>query len=122
MTARILYIEDNPQNMDLVCRILRHVGGYDVFGAENGLSGVEVATREMPDLILMDINLPDISGIEATQRIKANPRLAHIPIVAFTADTGESDRNNYISNGCDGYVAKPASAQILLDMVIEYLR
>jgi len=121
VSATILYVEDNPQNMDLVCRILRHVGGYNVLGAEDGMSGVETANLEAPDLIIMDINLPDISGLEATQRIKSNPALAHIPIVAFTADTGEAERQHYISSGCDGYMAKPANAQILLDTVLEYL-
>ncbi|MCU0514009.1 MAG: response regulator [Anaerolineae bacterium] len=121
MKSRILYIEDNPQNMDLVCRILSHVGGYEVFGAVDGLSGVEKARHEKPDLIIMDINLPDISGIEATQRIKAQPDLHQIPIIAFTADTGESDRQKYLAAGCDGYMAKPASAQMLLTTVQRYL-
>lgn len=118
---RILYIEDNPQNMDLICRILRHVGGYDVMGAVNGLSGVDEAENTRPDLILMDINLPDISGLEATNRIKANPDLAEIPIVAFTADTNEADRKVYIEAGCDDYLAKPASAQKLLEMVQQFV-
>ncbi len=121
MTHRILYIEDNPQNMDLVLRILNHVGGYEAFGAIDGLSGVETAQREQPDLIIMDINLPDISGIEATKRIKALPGLGSTPIVAFTADTGESDRQKYLEEGCDGFMAKPASAKILLDTVQQYL-
>lgn len=121
MAARILYIEDNPQNMDLVCRILRHVGGYDVQGAVDGKSGVASAEELKPNLILMDINLPDISGLEATQLIKANPELAHIPIVAFTADTNENDRNIYIDAGCDGYMPKPASAKDLLTTVQQYV-
>lgn len=120
--VRILYIEDNPSNMDLVVRILRHVGGYDVMGATDGTTGVQMAQQEQPDLILMDINLPDISGLEATTRIKSQPQLSHIPIVAFTADTNEADRQYYLESGCDGYVAKPASAQILLDMVKTYVR
>jgi two-component system cell cycle response regulator DivK len=119
--SRILYIEDNPQNMDLVCRILSHVGGYEVFGAVDGITGVDTASREKPDLIIMDINLPDITGLEATLRIKSQPELQAIPIIAFTADTGEADRQKYISAGCDGYMAKPASAQILLTMVQRYL-
>lgn len=121
MAYRILYIEDNPQNMDLVLRILNHVGGYEAFGAVDGLSGVEIAEQQHPDLIIMDINLPDISGIEATRRIKALPGLNTVPIVAFTADTGESDRKKYLEEGCDGFMAKPASAKILLDMVQKYL-
>lgn len=121
MGARILYIEDNPQNLDLTSRILRHVGGYDVLNAVNGLDGVAVAQQEKPDLILMDINLPDISGLEATQRIKAMPELSHVPIVAFTADNSEAGRQEYLAAGCDGYMPKPASAQILLATVREYL-
>jgi two-component system cell cycle response regulator DivK len=117
----ILYIEDNPQNMDLVCRILKHVGGYEVLGAANGLTGIEQAENAKPDLILMDVNLPDISGLEAANRIKAMPNLGHIPIIAFTADTNEADRTRYIDAGCDGYLPKPASAQKLLQMVQEYI-
>ena len=119
--SRILYVEDNPQNMDLVCRILKHVGGYDVLGAVDGHSGVKEAEKSKPDLILMDINLPDISGLEATVLIKKQPELRTIPIVAFTADTNEADRGKYIDAGCDGYLAKPASAQKLLQIVQEYL-
>lgn len=119
--ARILYVEDNPQNMDLVCRILKHVGGYEVLGAVDGHSGVEQAELIKPDLILMDINLPDISGLEATVLIKAKPDLESIPIVAFTADTNEADRSKYINAGCDGYLPKPASAQKLLQLVQEYI-
>lgn len=121
MKPRILYIEDNPQNMDLVCRILSHVGGYEVFGAIDGLSGVATAVQQKPDLIIMDINLPDISGLEATIQIKARPDLNRIPIIAFTADTGEADRKKYLEAGCDGYMAKPVSAQILLSTVQRYL-
>lgn len=118
--ARILYIEDNPHNMDLVCRILRHVGGHEVVGAVTGTSGVEAALRERPDLILMDINLPDISGLEATKRIKAVAEMKPTPIVAFTADTGDGAKQMYIEAGCDGYVSKPASAKLLLELVSQY--
>lgn len=119
--TRILYVEDNPQNMNLVCRILKHVGGYEVLGAVDGHSGVAEAEKSKPDLILMDINLPDISGLEATVLIKAKPDLKAIPIVAFTADTNEADRSKYIDAGCDGYLPKPASAQKLLQLVQEYI-
>jgi two-component system, cell cycle response regulator DivK len=119
--ARILYIEDNPHNMDLVCRILKHVGGYDVYSAVNGIAGVDVAKAEKPDLILMDINLPDISGLEATKRIKAFDDLKHIPVIAFTADTGEGARQLYLDAGCDGFMAKPASAASLLQIVKKYV-
>lgn len=121
MTARILYVEDNPQNMDLVCRILKHVGGYEVLGAVDGLSGVQAASDTKPDLIIMDINLPDINGLEATMQIKAQPTLASIPIVAFTADATDEDRRRFLEAGCDGYMAKPASAERLLSTVQEFL-
>lgn len=121
MSARILYVEDNPQNMDLVCRILKHVGGYEVMGAVNGLTGVDMAIAEQPDLIIMDINLPDISGLEATNRIKAAPETATIPILAFTANITENDRVTFADAGCDGYMSKPASVDILLNVVSEYL-
>jgi len=121
MSARILYVEDNPQNMDLITRILRHVGGYEVLGAVNGLSGVDMAIQEKPDLIIMDINLPDISGLEATNRIKATPETSTIPILAFTANITEHDRTSFMDAGCDGYMSKPASADILLNVVSEYL-
>ncbi len=119
--ALILYIEDNPQNMDLVVRILKHVGGYSVASAEDGMTGVAAAFAEKPDLILMDINLPDISGLEATKLIKADPSMADTPIVAFTADTGEGARQLYLDAGCDGYMAKPASAATLLQIVKKYV-
>jgi two-component system cell cycle response regulator DivK len=69
----------------------------------------------------MDINLPDISGLEATKRIKEDPEMQKVPIVAFTADTNDADRQMYISAGCDGYLPKPASAQKLLTTVKEYI-
>lgn len=121
MSARILYVEDNPQNMDLVCRILKHVGGYDVIGAIDGMSGVDMAKQELPDLIIMDINLPDISGLEATKRLKSTPDTRSIPILAFTANITENDRTTFANAGCDGYMSKPASAQILLDVISQYL-
>jgi len=122
MSARILYVEDNPQNMDLVCRILKHVGGYEVMGAVDGLSGVDMAVKEKPDLIIMDINLPDISGLEATNRLKSKIETREIPILAFTANITENDRTSFANAGCDGYMSKPASAQILLDAVSGYLK
>lgn len=121
MPAQILYVEDNPQNMDLVVRILRHVGGYNVVGAVDGLSGVEVAASERPKLIIMDINLPDISGLEATARIKSMPELSHIPIIAFTAETTSADEKRYIDAGCDGFMPKPGTAQGLLELAQQYV-
>ena len=119
--TRILYVEDNPGNMDLVCRILRHVGGYEVSGAINGLSGVQMALDEEPDLILMDVNLPDIDGLEVTRRLKLNPALANVPIVALTANAMFGDKERFLEAGCDGYIAKPVSKNELLTTVEAFL-
>lgn len=120
MTVKILYIEDNPQNMRLVRKMLK-LGGYDMLEAVDGLTGVAVAAREVPDLILMDINLPDIDGLEATARLKADPRLANIPVIALTANAMHGDRERFISAGCDGYLAKPVTKNELLNTVNHFL-
>ncbi|MGB7341425.1 MAG: response regulator [Phototrophicaceae bacterium] len=111
MTARILCVEDNPQNMRLVRKLLRR--DYTVLEAEDGLTGLKMAEDELPDLILMDINLPDMSGLEVTKRIKAQDHLRHIPIIALTAHTIAGDEDTYIDAGCDGYIVKPVDKIIL---------
>ena len=85
--------------------------------ALDGVSGVAMAERELPDLILMDINLPDIDGLEATKRIKENPKLAHIPIVALTANAMYGDEERILAGGCDGYISKPVSKGELVEIV-----
>lgn len=116
---RILYIEDNPQNMRLVRKILNHAG-YEMLEAEDGWSGLEVVEREQPDLILLDINLPDIDGLEVSNRIKASP-LAHIPIIALTANAMVGDRERMLGAGCDGYLPKPVARQDLLNTIVDFL-
>lgn len=111
---KVLYIEDNPQNMRLVRKMLR-VGGHEMLEALNGETGLEIAAQEVPDLILMDINLPDIDGMEATSRLKADPHLRHIPIIALTANAMFGDRERFLEGGCDGYLAKPISRNELLN-------
>lgn len=120
MSKTILYIEDNPQNMRLVKKMLR-VGGYDMLEASDGISGVSKAQSERPDLILMDINLPDIDGIEATRRLKADPEMAHVPIIALTANAMHGDRERFLNAGCDGYLAKPVTKNELLNMVAHFV-
>lgn len=117
---RILCIEDNPQNMRLVRKILKH-HGYEVIEAVDGTSGVALAQSEVPDLILMDINLPDIDGLDATQQIKSNADLAHIPIVALTANAMYGDEERILAAGCDGYISKPVSKNALVEKVAETL-
>jgi CheY-like chemotaxis protein len=118
MGKRILCIEDNEQNMRLVRKILEH-HGYEVVGANTGLHGVEVALNETIDLILMDINLPDIDGREATYRIKAVN--AALPIVALTANAMYGDEERILAAGCDGYISKPISKSILIEKLVSFL-
>ena len=118
--SRILYIEDNAQNMRLVRKILKHAG-HEVLEADCGLMGVDVALHELPDLILMDVNLPDIDGLEATARIKSCAQAAAIPIIALTANAMVGDREKALAAGCDGYLPKPVSKAELTKMVDEYL-
>ncbi len=120
MTARILCVEDNPQNMRLVRKLLRR--NYTVLEAEDGLTGLRIAEEELPDLILMDINLPDIDGTEVTRRIKAQDHLAHIPIIALTANAMYGDEEKYIAAGCDGYIAKPVMRANLYSAIEKFLK
>ena len=118
---KILYIEDNLQNVRLVRKMLQ-VGGYEMIEAIDGQSGITAAEQEHPALILMDINLPDIDGTEATRRIKAEPGLRHIPIIALTNNAMTGDRERILRAGCDGYLAKPVSKNELLNTVGHFLK
>ncbi len=113
---KILYIEDNPLNMRLVQKILKSVG-YDMIPATDGLTGVALAASELPDLILMDVNLPDIDGLDATSRLKASPDLNWIPVVAVTANAMHGDRERCLAAGCDGYIAKPVTKVELINTI-----
>ncbi|MFL7870817.1 MAG: response regulator [Anaerolineales bacterium] len=108
MGQNILYIEDNPDNMMLVQRALE-ARGYTLLKAVNGLEGVSVAENNEVDLILLDINLPDIDGYEVAQRLRKsnNPKLAYIPIIAVTANALKGDAQKALDAGCDVYMSKP---------------
>ena len=120
MAYRILYVEDNFQNKRLVRKILM-ARGFDVLEADDGLTGVEIATKELPDLILMDISLPGIDGVEATRRIKAYDDTSRIPVIALTANAMRGDRERFIAAGCNDYLPKPISTSDLVDMINRYL-
>jgi two-component system, cell cycle response regulator DivK len=103
---KILYIEDTENNRILVTRQLER-RGYQVLTAEDALQGLALAETAMPDLILMDMGLPDVDGWEATRRLKANPKLQHIPVIALTAHVMQGDRESSLEAGCDDYDTKP---------------
>ncbi|RPJ23815.1 MAG: response regulator [Chloroflexi bacterium] len=114
MGNNILYIEDNPDNMMLVQRALE-ARGYRLLQAMNGLSGVEIAEREAVDLILLDINLPDIDGYEVARRLRRSSKasLAHTPIIAVTANALKGDAEKALEAGCDVYMSKPINIREL---------
>ena len=105
-SSTILYIEDDALNRRLVQRILEPLG-YRVLMAEDGMTGIEKAQSSMPDLILMDINLPDIDGLGATVKLRSIPALAHVPIVAVTAGGVDRARERSLTMGCSGFITKP---------------
>jgi two-component system cell cycle response regulator DivK len=120
MSKRILVIEDQEDNRQIV-RDLMTASGYELIEATTGEEGLEAASRERPDLILMDIQLPGIDGYEVTRRIKADPNLRQIPIIAVTSYALSGDDKKAFAAGCDGYVTKPYSPRLLLAKIREYL-
>ena len=120
LAPRILCIEDNPVNWRLVQRLLSKVG-YDMYWAEEGLKGYEMALDLRPDLVLLDINLPGLSGFEVASKFRNNPELTHIPLVALTAKTLKSDRETALVAGCEGFIPKPLDPFTFVDQVGAYL-
>ena len=117
---KILLVEDHEDNRRIV-RDLIGVTGYELVEAVSGEDGVAMAEAEHPDLILMDIQLPGIDGYETTRRIKANPALAHITIIAVTSYALSGDEVKAREAGCDDYVTKPFSPRALLAKIREHL-
>jgi two-component system cell cycle response regulator DivK len=118
MTARILYIEDNPLNMRLVRKLLHNMG-YEMIEAMDGQTGIKMVEKHQPDLVLVDVNLPDIDGLEVTRRLKQDAACARIPFVALTANVMHGDRERCLAAGCDGYLAKPV-ARLELQNTLQY--
>lgn len=114
MGSNILYIEDNPDNMMLVKRALES-RGYTLLGARTGVEGVAAAEKNELDLILLDINLPDIDGYEVARRLRGSvkPTLAYTPIIAITANALKGDAEKALAAGCDVYMSKPINIREL---------
>jgi CheY-like chemotaxis protein len=116
MTRRILLVEDNPQNRYLMTFVLES-HGYTVDVAENGAEALRMLAERVPDLILMDMQLPIVDGYEATRRIKADERTRQVPLVALTAHSMKGDRTKAIDAGCDAYVTKPVVADEIIAVI-----
>ena len=108
---KILIVEDVEFNRDLLVQLLEEQ--YEIVTAADGLSCIELAERTLPDLILMDISLPVMDGLKATQKIKAIDALRHIPVIAVTAHAMRGDRERILESGCDDYLSKPIDEDIL---------
>jgi two-component system cell cycle response regulator DivK len=119
--ARILIIEDNAQNRYLAAFLLEHAG-YEVLQAETGAEGLEMAGRLLPDLILIDIQLPEMDGHEVTRNLKANPILREIPVVAVTSYAMAGDREKCLAAGAEGYIEKPIDPGTFVAEVVSYSR
>jgi two-component system cell cycle response regulator DivK len=117
---RILYIEDNFDNRMLVKRILE-AEGYTLLEAANATEGLQQAMEQTPDLILMDINLPEMDGYTTTSRIKAMPGLENVKVIALTANVMQGDRERTLAAGCDGYIQKPIDVDQLPGQIARYL-
>lgn len=120
MGVRILVIEDNADNLELVCYLLRAFG-HQAIAARDGLSGVRMAAEENPDIVLCDIQLPDIDGYEVARRIRTHPLLASIPMVAVTASAQSSDRQRVLDCGFDGYFSKPIDPETFVSDIDGFL-
>ena len=117
--AQILVVEDNEMNMKLLRDVL-YATGYRTLEAKTGAEAVELASANVPDLVLMDIQLPDFDGVQALHRLRANQRTAAIPVLAVTAQAMQGDRQQFLAAGFDGYVSKPVNVRELIGTVRQY--
>ncbi len=120
MAKLITIIDDEPQNIELLSDLLQ-VTGYSTNEATNGKQGVELAKTSKPDLILIDIQMPEMDGLEATRILKADAATRDIPILALSSYAMKGDKERILEVGCDGYLAKPLDIKELLKTVAEYL-
>ncbi len=118
--ARILVVEDTPHNLDLMTYLLTACG-HVVLSATTGAAGLAVARRDTPDLIVLDVQLPDIDGFEVLRRLRADPTVSSIPVVAITAYAMSGDRDHALAAGFDGYIAKPVDLATLFRDIDEHL-
>ena len=114
---KILYVEDNDDNVYMLKMRLELLGEYEVLAAEDGEKGCEIALRERPDIILMDLEMPVIDGWEATRRLKGNPQTHDIPVIALSAHAPAGEREKAMAAGCDEFDTKPIEFERLVATV-----
>ncbi|NOZ42683.1 MAG: response regulator [Alphaproteobacteria bacterium] len=119
MRKKILVVEDNDLNMKLFCDLL-NAHGYDTIQTQEGMRALALARERNPDLILMDIQLPEVSGLEVTKWIKEDEDLKHIPVIAVTAFAMKGDEEKIRAGGCEDYIAKPISVKNFIETVRKY--
>ena len=115
--GKVLYIEDNPANMILIQKLVEKKTKFQFFGAEEPFSGLEIASTEKPDLILLDINLPGMNGYQVLEKLKNNPETSSIPVVALTANAMKSDIEKGMNAGFVEYLTKPVDIPLFLEFL-----
>lgn len=119
--SHILYIEDNPSNLKLVTRILARWPSVKLHTATDGTTGLALAAEIRPNLVLLDLNLPDIDGDEILRRLKSDPETSEIPVVVLTADATQAQNERSTAVGADGYLTKPLKLQSFLETLVTHL-
>ncbi|MBL8147648.1 MAG: response regulator [Anaerolineae bacterium] len=120
---RILYIEDNRDNRVLVRRILLASDHpFEMLEAASAMEGIRIAREQKPDLILMDLSMPEVDGLTATRTLRAFPETQHIPVVALTANVMQADKTRTLAAGCSGYIGKPIDIDRFPQDILSYLR
>jgi CheY-like chemotaxis protein len=121
VVRKLLYVEDNEDNLYMLQLWFDVLGGYEILSARDGAAGIAMAASERPDLILMDLNLPEIDGWEATRRLKADPATCDIPIIALSAHAMAGDREKALATGCDDFDTKPIEFDRMLAKIEQAL-
>jgi CheY-like chemotaxis protein len=116
----VLIIDDNEMNLDIASTILQEAG-YTLFISDNALNGIDMAQAEKPDIILMDMHLPDKDGYEATRLLKSMPDVTHIPVIAFTASPIPEEEQKALNSGCSGIITKPIDIRHFADQIAQFI-
>lgn len=120
MSAKVLVVEDNEMNMQLVEYLLEE-GGFQILKATSGEDALQIASSDVPDLILMDIHLPGMDGLSVVREMKNSDRTRRIPILALTAHAMRGDKDRFLEAGCDGYISKPIDVKTFVSSIAKFI-